>query len=148
MRTLVQVLKKVYQDYAILYPPAENIEISNVYTALLQGGYGRLPGDYATFLMMTDGLFWNGLELFSTQEHERNNGAHFHRAIVQMQASFSSNPMLTKKIILGIAPEELIAYDTTRKEYQIIDRHSYTVFVKFPNFADILYFYVRNVLDK
>lgn len=148
MRTLVQVLKKVYQDYAIIYPPAEPAEIDSVYFSLLQNGYGRLTSDYRTFLMMTDGLFWNGLELFATREHERNNGAYFHRGILQMQSTFAANALLKKKIILGISPEELIAYDATRKEYQIIDRYSYTIFVKFPGFADILYFYVRNVIDK
>lgn len=148
MRTLVQVLKKVYQDYAIIYPPAESAEIDSVYFSLLQNGYGRLASDYRTFLMMTDGLFWNGLELFATREHERNNGAHFHRGILQMQSIFAANALLKKKIILGISPEELIAYDAARKEYQIIDRYSYTIFVKFPGFSDILYFYVRNVIDK
>lgn len=148
MRTLIQVLKKVYQDYAIIYPPAEPREIEAVYLGLMKNGYGRLPADYRTFLMMTDGLFWNGVELFATQEHERNNGTHFHRGIWQMQALFADNPNLNKKIVLGMAPEELIVYDAARKEYQLIDRYSYTTFLKFPGFADILYFYVRNVIDK
>ncbi len=148
MRTLVQVLKKIYQDYATIYPPAEPEEINSVYFGLLQNGYGRLPSDYRSFLMMTDGLFWNGLELFSTREHERDNGTYFHRAILKQQAAFAANPELHKKVILGLSTEEIIAYDATRKEYQIIDRYSYTVIVKFPGFADILYFYVRNVVDK
>lgn len=148
MRALVQVLKKVYQDYAVIYPPAEAVEVSDVYAALIQNGYGRLPADYRTFLMMTDGLFWNGLELFSTREHERNNGAFFHRAIIQSQALFSKNTQLNKKIVLGMAPEELIVYDAVRKEYQLVDRYSYTIFVKFPSFSDILYFYIRNVVEK
>ncbi len=148
MRTLVQVLKKIYQDYATIYPPAEPDEINNVFFGLLQNGYGRLPADYRSFLMMTDGLFWNGLELFATREHERENGAYFHRGILQQQALFAANPAMHKKIILGIAPEEIIIYDSLRKEYQIIDRYSYTVFIKFPGFADILYYYVRNVVEK
>ncbi len=148
MRTLVQVLKKIYQDYATIYPPAEPDEINKVYFGLLQNGFGRLPSDYRSFLMLTDGLFWNGLELFATREHERDNGAYFHRGILQQQARFATNPALHKKIILGLSPEEIIAYDVVRKEYQVIDRYSYTAFIKFPGFADILYFYVRNVVEK
>ncbi len=148
MRALVQVLKKIYQDYATIYPPAEPDEINSVYFGLLQNGYGRLPSDYRSFLMMTDGLFWNGLELFSTREHERDNGTYFHRGILQQQVLFASNPAFHKKIVLGLSAEEIIVYDVLRKEYQILDRYSYTVFVKFPGFADILYFYVRNVVEK
>ena len=65
-----------------------------------------------------------------------------------MQLKSRNNDLLKNKIVLGIAPEEIIAYDSFRKEYQLIDKYSYTVFVKFPHFADVLYFYVRNLIDK
>lgn len=148
MRVLTQVLKKIYQDYAIIYPPAEQIEVHTIASMLLQNNQGCLPSDYRDFLMMTDGLFWNGIEFFSTREHERDNGSFYHRGLLPIQLKYSNNALLKNKIILGIAPEEIIAYDSFRKEYQIIDKYSYTVFVKFPHFADVLYFYVRNLLDK
>ena len=148
MRVLIQVLKKIYQDYAIIYPPAEKMEVHMVTSTLLQNNQGYLPSDYRDFLMMTDGLFWNGIEFFSTREHERDNGSFVHRAILSMQIKSSNNALLKNKIVLGIAPEEIIAYDSFRKEYQLIDKYSYTVFVKFPHFADVLYFYVRNLIDK
>ena len=148
MRVLVQVLKKIYQDYAIIYPPAEKEEIQLVIGTLIHENAGFLPSDYREFLCLTDGLFWNGIEFFSTREHERDNGAFTHRAILAMQATFYANQNLKGKIILGLAPEEIIAYDSKRREYQLIDRYSYTIFVKFPSLADVLYFYARNVLDK
>lgn len=148
MRVLTQVLRRIYKDYAVIYPPAERAEVHSVTALLFQAGHGYLPADYRDFLMLTDGLYWNGIEFFSTREHERDKGAFFHRALLPMQATFAANPLMKNKIVLGMAPEELIVYDSTRKEYQMIDRYSYTIFVKFPAFADILYFYVRNVLEK
>lgn len=148
MRVMHQVLKKIYQDYAILFPPAEYEEIQKISHELIQMGLAPLPGDYTDFLMLTNGLFWNGLEIFATTEQERNNSAFFHRGISQMQKILLSNPVLKKKIILAIAPEEYISYDISQREYQIIDRYSYTVFMKFPQFSDILYYYVKNIIEK
>lgn len=148
MRVMHQVLKKIYQDYAVLFPPAEFEEIQRLSFELTQMGLAPLPRDYADFLMLTNGLFWNGLEIFATTEQERNNGTFFHRGIHQMQMVLLSNPTLKNKIVLAIAPEEYIVYDINRKEYQVIDRYSYTVFVRFPQFLDILYYYVKNVIEK
>lgn len=148
MHVMTQVLRKIYQDLGVLYPPAERMEVHSVTTQLFQNGHGYLPNDYRDFLLMTDGLFWNGIEIFATREHERERGAFFHRALLPMQAFFSANAMMKNKIAVGTAPEELIVYDSSRKEYQLLDRYTYTTFVKFPALADILYFYVRNMIEK
>lgn len=148
MRVLHQVLKKIYQDYAIFFPPAKLSEIQKVNTLLIQSGLHSLPQDYVDFLMMTDGLFHNGLELFATKEHEREKGSFFHRSILQMQKLYSQNPLVNTKIMLATAPEEFVLYDFTKKEYQIMDRHSYTVFLKFPNLLDVIYYYTKPVIEK
>ena len=148
MRILHQVLKKIYQDYAVFFPPAKLNEIQKVNFELSQTGLASLPQDYIDFLMMTNGLFHNGLEMFSTTEHERDKGAFFHRSIMQMQKLFSQNPILKNKIMLAQAPEEFVVYDFQKKEYQLVDRYSYTVFLKLPNLLDVFYYYTKPVLDK
>lgn len=148
MRVMHQVLKKIYQDYAVFYPPAILKEIQLVNLALVQDGLAQLPQDYINFLMMTNGFFYNGLEMFATREHEREKGAYFHRAIVQMQRFYVSNPALRGKLLLGQAPEEFVLYDFNRKEYQIMDRYSYTVFLKLPNLLDVFYYYAKPTIDK
>lgn len=148
MRILHQVLKKIYQDYAVFFPPAKLSEIQKVNFELSQTGLTSLPQDYIDFLMMTNGLFHNGLEMFSTTEHERDKGAFFHRSIMQMQKLFSQNPILKNKIMLAQAPEEFVVYDFQKKEYQLVDRYSYTVFLKLPNLLDVFYYYTKPVLDK
>lgn len=148
MRILHQVLKKIYQDYAVFFPPAKLNEIQKVNFELSQTGLASLPQDYIDFLMMTNGLFHNGLEMFSTTEHERDKGAFFHRSIMQMQKLFSQNPILKNKIMLAQAPEEFVVYDFQKKEYQLVDRYSYTVFLKLSNLLDVFYYYTKPVLDK
>ncbi len=148
MRILHQVLKKIYQDYAVFFPPAKLNEIQKINIQLSQSGLSSLPQDYIDFLMLTDGLFHNGLEMFSTISHERDKGAFFHRSIIQMHKLFSQNPNMKNKIMLAQAPEEFVLYDLQRKEYQLMDRYSYTVFLKFPNLLDVIYYYTKPVLDK
>lgn len=148
MRVLHQVLKKIYQDYAVFFPPAKINEIQKVNIQLVQTGLAALPQDYIDFLTMTNGIFYNGLELFATTSHEREKGAFFHRSIMEIQKLFSQNPSVKNKIILAQAPEEFVLYDFQKKEYQIMDRYSYTVFLKFPNLLDVIYYYTKPVLDK
>lgn len=148
MRILHQVLKKMYQESAVVFPPAKYAEIHMVNTILTHSGLAPLPQDYIDFLTLTDGLFFNGLELFATREHEREKGAFFHRGITQMQRTYADNPTISGKIILAQAPEELIFYDFKKKEYQIVDRYNYSVFLKFPHFLDVLYYYVRIIIEK
>ena len=58
------------------------------------------------------------------------------------------NPILKNKIMLAQAPEEFVVYDFQKKEYQLVDRYSYTVFLKLPNLLDVFYYYTKPVLDK
>ena len=50
MRILHQVLKKIYQDYAVFFPPAKLSEIQKVNFELSQTGLASLPQDYIDFL--------------------------------------------------------------------------------------------------
>lgn len=148
MRILHQVLKRIYQESAVFFPPAKYADIHMVNTVLTRGGLAPLPQDYVNLLLLTNGLFYNGLELFATTEHEREKGAFFHRSIPQMQRLYSENPIVNNKILLAQAPEELALYDFKKKEYVLLDRYTYTIIARFPQFLDMLYFFVRSTIEK
>lgn len=148
MRVMHQVLKRIYQDYAVIFPPARMSEINAVNQKLVEMDLGYLPQDFAEFLQFTNGLFWNGLEIFATQEHERDKGSYFHREIIKTQMLYTQNPMVKGKIILAYSNEDVVAYDCFRKEYQILDRYTYTIFIKFPKFMDIIYYYTKSLFEK
>lgn len=148
MKLLHQVLKKMYQDYAVVFPAVDPKDVQRASVALVKAGVPQIPTDYIEFLSSTNGLFWNGLELFSLFEHEREKGAFTHTGIMESYATYAQNPLLKKKLVVGVAPEELIVYYPEAKEYQIVDRHTQSILVKLPRFFDVLCFYARDLIGE
>ncbi len=146
MKLLNTILKKLYQDYAIVYPPAAPEEIKQLSFTLLKNRLPQIPADYADFLSKTNGLYWNGLELYATTQQERNKGAFFHTGILQNYMLQADNPLLNGRIVIGLAPEEVVVYDGKSKEYQILDRYTYAVLLRLPRFFDVLYFYAKELI--
>ncbi len=146
MKLMNGVLKRMYQEYAIVFPPASVDDIKQLSFMLLKSRQPQIPADYATFLQKTNGLFWNGLELYATTAQERNKGAFFHTGILQSFPVHADNPLLAGKLVVGMAPEEVIVYDGKTKEYQILDRYMYTVSLRLPRFFDVLYFYAKELI--
>lgn len=137
----------MYHDYAVMFPGVDMIKIQQASVVLRKADLPQIPLDYATFLTMTDGLSWCGLELYSLNEHDRDNGAFKHIGLLQSYEEQAQNPLLKKKLIIGQAPEELIVYYGAQNEYQILDRYSYRVILKLPRFFDVLYFYTGHLTD-
>ncbi len=148
MKLLHQVLKKMYEDYAVIFPPADPKDVQKASVTLIKNGLPAIPSDYLELLTATNGFFWNGLELFSLTDQERENGAYTHTGILSSYLLQLSNPLLKKKLVIGSFPEELIVYDASKKEYQILDRSTYSVLLKLPRFFDVLYFYGRDLIEK
>lgn len=147
MAVLKQLLKKMYHDYAVMFQGVDIKEVQKTSVSLVKAGVPQIPVDYAEFLSLTDGAAWNGLDLFSLSEHDRNEGAFKHTGIVQHYQTQLENPLLKKKLVLGTSPEELIVYYAPQSEYQILDRHNYKVIIKLPRFLDVLYFYAGTLME-
>lgn len=147
MKLLKQLLKKMYQNYAVMFPGIDALEAQKASVVLVKSGLPQIPADYVYFLTLTNGLNWNGLELFSLNEQDRDQGAFKHTGIMQSFQIQMDNPLLKKKLILGMAPEELIVYYPAQDEYQILDRFTYKVVVKLPRFFDVLYFYAGSLVE-
>lgn len=147
MAVLKQLLKKMYHDYAVMFPGEDIKEIQKASVVLVKAGIPQIPTDYAEFLTLTNGAAWNGLDLFSLSEQDREEGAFKHTGILQHYQTQLENPVLKKKLVLGTAPEELIVFYAPQNEYQILDKHSYNVIVKLPRFIDVLYFYAGSLME-
>ena len=63
--TLNSILNNMYQTYALVFPSANIMDIQRTSIQLVKQGFIQIPADYVQFLSTTDGLNWNGLELFS-----------------------------------------------------------------------------------
>lgn len=139
--TLNTVLNNMYQMYALIFSPAEIMDIQRTSIFLVKKGLVQIPNDYIQFLSITDGLNWNGIEFFSIHEHERKDCVFSNFQLLSYQSTQNLKPLFLKSLILGIAPEQLILYEATKKEYVIVDRYTFAPVIKLPRFVDVLYFY-------
>ena len=139
--TINTVLNNMYQSFAFVFPPAPIMDIQRTSISLVKHGLVQIPNDYIQFLSITDGLNWNGLELFSIHEHERKDCVFPCIQLLPYQATQNLKSLFPKSLILGFAPEHFILYEAPQKEYIIVDRYTYAPIVKLPRFADVLYFY-------
>lgn len=139
--TLNTVLNNMYQTYALVFPPAQIMDIQRTSIQLVKQGLVQIPSDYIQFLSATDGLNWNGLELFSIQEHERKDCVFPGIQLLPYQATQNLKALFPKSLILGFSPEHFILYEAPKKEYTLINRYTFTPVMQLPRFADVLYFY-------
>ena len=135
------ILNNMYQHYAMFFPPATVMDIQRTSIQMVKQGLIQIPADYVQFLSITDGLNWNGLELFSIHEHERKDCVFPSLQLQPYQATQNLKALFPKSLILGFASEHFILYESSKKEYAIVNRYTYTPVVKLPRLADVLYFY-------
>ena len=140
------IVNTLYQNYAQVFAAAEMMDIQRTSIALVKKGWVQIPSDYIQFLRLTDGLSWNGLELFSIKEHERRDCVFGQPTLLNYQTENSLKTLFPKALIIGRATEELIIYRTDLKEYHILDRYTYDPIIKLPRLTDVLHFYGESVL--
>ena len=140
------IVNTLYQNYAQVFAPAEMMDIQRTSIMLVKKGWIQIPVDYIQFLHLTDGLSWNGVELFAIHKHERRDSVFAQPTLMAYQEENSLKTLLPKALIVGRAVEELIVYRGDLKEYHILDRYTYEPVVKLPRLTDVLHFYGESVL--
>lgn len=145
--SIQSILNTLYQNYAQVFAPAQMMDIQRTSITLVKKGWIQIPADYIQFLSLTDGLSWNGLELFAIKEHERRDSVFTQPTILNYQEENSLKNLFPKALILGRASEELILYRGDLKEYHILDRYTYEPVIKLPRLTDVLHFYGESVLS-
>lgn len=140
-KPLHSLLKTFHENYGVFFKPADKIEAQKLSVILVKNGFSKIPSDYIEFLGETDGLSSNGFELYGLSEHERDNGAFYHTGITSDQDDRKENPLLKNKLIIGNAPELLIAYNGAEQKYELLNRCDYMVLLKLPRLLDVLYYF-------
>ena len=146
--SIQSILNTLYQNYAQVFAPAQIMDVQRTSITLVKKGWIQIPADYIQFLHLTDGLSWNGLELFAIKEHERRDSVFGQPTLLNYQEEHSLKNIFPKALILGRASEELIVYRGDLKEYHILDRYTYAPIVKLPRLTDVLHFYGESVLSE
>ncbi|MDR2901644.1 MAG: YrhA family protein [Lactobacillales bacterium] len=144
---IIQLLQSLHKNYAHLFPgtPLETIQKASAF--LVKSGRPEIPADYIIFLNNTNGLMWNGLELFCLAEYESEDRTIKYRGL--MQSNLIPLPALYKNfLLLGTYLDTLVLFDRQKNVYALLDQNTYETVFAFPNFADLLSFIARPVLEK
>lgn len=142
------IVNALYQNYAQVFAPAQMMDIQRTSISLVKKGWIQIPTDYIQFLSLTDGLSWNGVELFAIREHERRDSVFAQPTLLGYQEENSLKTLFPKALVIGRATEELIIYRGDLKEYHVLDRYTYEPVVKLPRLTDVLHFYGESVLKE
>ena len=97
------------------------------------------PAGIFKFLNLSDGLVWDGMELFSCTAHERAGTVFNHPTLVDYHAKYAKGLFFAKRLVLGRGTEFLVCYDSASHCYELVDRDSLKPMLKLPRFEDILF---------
>lgn len=145
MSELDECLKCLHDNYAVMFPGVDAKSAQQASVTLVKSSVPPIPLDYVSFLSATNGLSWNGVELFSLNNIERNKGATHHPGIMQNYQFCQNNAVMRKKVLLGYGWETIIVYDFAQKEYQVLDRFTYQIILTFATFVDFLKYVIKPV---
>ena len=136
LKTLISQLK---MKNALLFRGANLTEAQATSIMLVKSGSVRIPRGYLNFLNLSDGLVWNGLELFSCGLHERAGTVFDHPTLTDYHTKYAKGHFFSKRLVLGRGVEYLVCYNAENHCYELVDRDSLCIMLKLPRFEDILF---------
>ncbi len=106
----------------IYFPPTLIKEIEETNNWLLIQKFCALPEEYQTFLLNTNGLSCNGLDLYGSCAHYRETKNYKFPSIQDINKNFINYRFFKDKVIIGNWNESLIYYDKRGNYYALADR--------------------------
>lgn len=122
----------------VTFPPCPEESITHVSTLLSASGFSTIPPEYKEFLKITDGLSYNGIELFGSRSHNRPEKGYTFPDLAASTFHYEDYDFFRRKIILGRVSESLIFYDKISERYAIADRLSLRSRCEAKTFIEIL----------
>ena len=110
---LTRILTTIQKDGAVFFPAVDERSLRFVSSLLASHRFPPLPLDYVALLKQTDGLSWNGVELYGTRANDREAKGYTLPGLIEANLEFSNAAPMQGKLLLGRAAEELFVYDTS-----------------------------------
>jgi hypothetical protein len=131
-------------DGAMIPRPATDEDITQCNENLVELGLEPLPQGYIDFLKKNNGLAWNGIVLYSTdQVTEAGNPNGFKLMdLVTENDDFNDRYELDEKVLLGRADEDYYTYNIETKKYEALELESREIWEEFDTFEDLFFFTV------
>ncbi len=139
---IIDILK---EDHGAMIPrPASDQDIATCQKDLVDIALEPIPQAYVDFLKMNNGLAWNGIEFYSTDQvvETANPDGYCLMDLVTMNDDFNDRYELDEKVLLGCQDEEYFTYNIETEKYEILERESREIWEEFDTFDDLFYFTV------
>ncbi len=122
----------------IYFPPTLMKEIEETNNWLLMQKFCALPEEYQNFLLNSNGLSCNGLDLYGSCSHYRETKNYKFPSIQDINQNFINYRFFKDKVIIGSWNESLIYYDKRGNYYALADRINLRSRYEFDGFEKIL----------
>ena len=139
---IVDILNE--DDGAMIPRPASEKDLSQCKEDLVELSLEPLPQGYIDFLKKNNGLAWNGIEFYSTDQvvEASNPDGYKLMDLVTMNDDFNDQYELDEKVLLGRADDDYYTYNIETKKYEILEFSSCEVMDEFDTFEDLFRFTV------
>ena len=145
MGIINEIIDILSEDPGSMIPrPASEDDITQCQEELDELGLEPLPQGYIDFLKINNGLAWNGIIFYSTdQVTEADNPDGFKLMdLVTMNDEFNDRFELDEKVLLGIADDDYYTYNIETKKYEVLEFSSRELMEEFDTFTDLFRFTV------
>lgn len=139
---LARILNTLKKDDAVFFEPVDERSLRFISSLLSSHRFPPVPVDYIALLKQTDGLCWNGVELYGTRANDREALGYTLPGLIEANLEYQQVAPMRGKLLLGRAAEELFVYDSLDQKYHIISRMDFSSSCSFPTFSEALYLFV------
>jgi len=142
MSIIDDIIDILNEDEGAMIPrPASEEDISECQNDLVELGLEPLPQGYIGFLKKNNGLAWNGIVFYSTdQVTEAGNPDGFRiMDLATMNDEFNERYELDEKVLLGRADEDYYTYNIETKKYEALELESREVWDEYDTFEDFFF---------
>lgn len=126
------------QNGCVTFDAAPDEEIERVNAKLVADGFSDIPEEYKIFLKLTNGLTYNGAELYGTSPHYRIDKNYTFPDIVSESSQYIDYEFFAQKVVFGRISEHILLYDKKNDYYAIVDRTNLRSRIEVENFVDFI----------
>lgn len=141
-----EVINKLKSLGAVTFPPANKEDISHIRNKLLELRFSDFPKDYIEFLSITDGLIWDGVEIYGTKSRYREDYDYTFDSVLVNNKNVIKFKYMQDRLFIGRTSENIILYCSKHKHYHAIDRLNISVKDSFDSIRDLFLCYFNNVI--
>lgn len=135
------------KKYFIYFPQATSQQIESASKQLEELNIPKIPEDYENFLKNSNGLSYNGLELFGTEDYPREEKKYIFPSLLSSNRDFINYEFFIQKLIIGITSENFIIYDNITKNYALTDAISLHIIEEYHSFNELIKFLLKQYYE-